>query len=121
MKSMTFEQTSVAAVSVADVPTAPDCTNRRFVVLFPLRVRVPVIVWLAPKVSVSVLFAVAVRMTLAKVFAPLIVAVPDPVINNINPYAKPAPENMLLLPAIVTVAVPDEVIENPDVVVVNHT
>ena len=66
-----MEAATAAAVRVIGVPFTLVCTNKRLTAELPAKVSVPVMVWLAEKVTLSVLVAVPVRVRAAKVLNPL--------------------------------------------------
>lgn len=65
----TLSTVTTAAVNVRAVPRVSDLMRRRLMAELPVIVRVPVTVWLAESVIVSVFAAVPVRVSVAKVFA----------------------------------------------------
>lgn len=84
------------AVTVRAVPTVEDCTSTRLIALLPVTVNAPVQVTAPVRESTSVLTAVPVRVSAAKLFAPVnvpvIVVVPAPLSVTPNPPAVNAPD-----------------------------
>lgn len=89
-KSMTLVATREPAVRVRGVPITVLKTWRRLTELLLLRVKAPVITWLAEKETLSALAAVPVRVKVANVLAPPTAQVDEPVRLTV-PYVLAPP------------------------------